>query len=89
MVLAFLKLEVFTMIGKEKLERINTLAKKSKSEGLTDKEKQEQHELRQEYLKNVRKSFKNQLKTMTVVDREGNDVTPQKLRDMQERERKH
>ncbi|MTW84887.1 DUF896 domain-containing protein [Virgibacillus dakarensis] len=77
------------MIGKEKLERINTLAKKSKSEGLTDKEKQEQHELRQEYLKNVRKSFKNQLKTMTVVDWEGNDVTPQKLRDMQERERKH
>ncbi|WP_106497540.1 DUF896 domain-containing protein [Lentibacillus sp. Marseille-P4043] len=71
------------MIAKEKLDRINKLANKSKTEGLTDKEKKEQKELRQEYLQNVRKSFKNQFKTMTVVDREGNDVTPQKLRDLQ------
>ncbi len=75
--------EVFFMIAKEKLDRINKLANKSKTEGLTDKEKKEQKELRQEYLQNVRKSFKNQFKTMTVVDREGNDVTPQKLRDLQ------
>ncbi|MGY0691649.1 DUF896 domain-containing protein [Virgibacillus sp. FSP13] len=77
------------MIAKEKLDRINKLAKKSKSEGLTDKEKKEQKELRQEYLQNVRKSFKNQFKTMTVVDREGNDVTPQKLRDFQEKNKGH
>lgn len=77
------------MISKEKLDRINELARKSKSDGLTDKEQKERHELRQEYLQNVRKSFKNELKSMTVVDKEGNDVTPQKLRDMQEREKKH
>lgn len=77
------------MISKEKLERINKLAKKSKEEGLTDKEKTEQKELRQEYLQNVRKSFKNQFKSMTVMDQEGNDVTPDKVRDLQERNKKH
>lgn len=77
------------MISKEKLNRINDLAHKSKSTGLTDEEQKERKELRQEYLQNVRKSFKNQLKSMTVMDKEGQDVTPQKLRDMQEQEKKH
>ncbi len=76
------------MISKEKLERINELAKKSKEEGLTVKEQTEQKALREEYLQNVRKSFKNQLKSMTVKDPEGNDVTPRKVRDMQERNKK-
>ncbi|WP_284140044.1 MULTISPECIES: DUF896 domain-containing protein [unclassified Virgibacillus] len=77
------------MISKQKLERINFLAKKAKNEGLTNAEKEEQAELRQEYLKNVRKSFKNQFKTMTVIDPAGNDVTPQKVRDLQERNKKN
>lgn len=77
------------MLSKEKLERINLLAKKAKNEGLSDKEKEEQKRLREEYLTNVRRSFKNQLKTMTVIDPAGNDVTPQKLRDEQERNKKH
>ncbi|HLS09970.1 DUF896 domain-containing protein [Lentibacillus sp.] len=77
------------MISKEKLNRINQLAKKSKEEGLTVKEQAEQKNLRQEYLQNVRKSFKNQLKSMTVKDPEGNDVTPQKVRDLQDRNKKH
>ncbi|TMN23653.1 DUF896 domain-containing protein [Lentibacillus cibarius] len=77
------------MISKEKLERINKLAKKSKEEGLTVKEQAEQKELREEYLQNVRKSFKNQLKSMTVKDPEGEDVTPKKVRDLQEKDKKH
>jgi uncharacterized protein YnzC (UPF0291/DUF896 family) len=78
------------LLSKEKLSRINELSKKAKStEGLTEKEKIEQKQLREEYLNNVRSSFKNQLKTLTVIDPAGNDVTPQKLRDMQERNRKH
>lgn len=77
------------MLTKEKLNRINTLAKKAKTDGLTEEEKKEQKALREEYLNNVRKSFKNQMKTMTVVDPEGNDVTPQKVKDLQERNRKH
>jgi len=77
------------MLSKEKLNRINELARKSKADGLSDKERQEQKELREEYLKNVRSSFKNQLKSMSVVDPEGKDVTPEKLRNMQERNKKH
>ncbi|WP_090083319.1 DUF896 domain-containing protein [Lentibacillus persicus] len=77
------------MISNEKLERINQLAKKSKEEGLTLKEQTEQKELRQEYLQNVRSSFKNQFKSMTVKDPEGNDVTPQKVRDLQNKNNKH
>ena len=34
------------MLKKEKLERINHLAKKSKEQGLTDEEKKEQEALR-------------------------------------------
>ncbi|WP_339215157.1 DUF896 domain-containing protein [Ornithinibacillus sp. FSL M8-0202] len=78
------------MISKEKLDRINALAKKAKTaEGLTKDEERERKKLREEYLGNVRNSFKNQLKTMTVIDPAGNDVTPKKLRDMQERNQKH
>ena len=47
------------MMTKEKLERINYLAKKSKREGLTKTEKLEQERLRSEYIQNLRKSFKN------------------------------
>ena len=76
------------MLSKDKLERINYLARKAKEEGLSEKEKKEQKELREAYLKNVRSSFKNQFKTMKVVDPKGNDVTPQKVKDMQKRNKK-
>ncbi|GAB4072668.1 DUF896 domain-containing protein [Barrientosiimonas marina] len=76
------------MIEKEKLNRINELAHKAKEDGLTDGEKKEQKELREEYLQNVRKSFKNELKSMSVRDPAGNDVTPQKVRDLQKKNKK-
>ncbi len=75
------------MISKNELERINELARKSKEEGLTKKEKNEQYTLRQAYLKGIRKSFKNQLHSVKVIDPEGTDVTPQKLKDEQNKER--
>ncbi|MFQ3543237.1 DUF896 domain-containing protein [Halobacillus rhizosphaerae] len=77
------------MLSKEKINRINELANKSKQEGLTKSEKEEQKELRQQYLGNVRKSFKNQLKGMKVIDPNGKDVTPEKLKQMQKNEKKH
>lgn len=70
------------MITKKKLARINELAKKSKTTDLTATEKKEQAKLRQEYLQNIRESFTNQFSSMTVVDREGNDVTPQKVKNL-------
>ena len=68
------------MMTNDKLERINYLAKKSKNEGLTKQEKEEQQALRAEYIKNVRKSFKNQINSLTVIDPLGNDVTPEKVK---------
>lgn len=64
------------------LARINALAHKAKSEGLTDAEKIEQKKLRNMYLTSIRESFTEQFKTMTVLDPEGNDVTPEKVKDL-------
>ncbi|MBB5174435.1 DUF896 domain-containing protein [Texcoconibacillus texcoconensis] len=73
------------MLSQDKITRINELAKKKKESGLTKAEEKEQKSLREEYLKSVRKSFKNQLHSMKVVDEEGNDVTPEKLKKSKER----
>ena len=73
------------MMSKDKLNRINYLAKKSKTNGLTEEEKQEQKILRKEYLKNIRKSFTNQLSTLTVIDPEGKDVTPEKVKKLKKK----
>lgn len=70
------------MLSKEKINRINELSRKSKNEGLTKSEEKEQQSLRQEYIKTFRKSFKNQLSTVKVVDEEGTDVTPKKIKDL-------
>ena len=72
------------MLSKEKLARINELAKKSKTaEGLTTEEKSEQQDLRQEYLERFRGGMRNHIEGMKVMDDEGNDVTPDKLKEIQ------
>lgn len=57
---------------KEKIERINFLAKKAKSEGLTEEEKTEQKTLRDEYRAEFRKSLAGQLENTVVIDEYGN-----------------
>jgi uncharacterized protein YnzC (UPF0291/DUF896 family) len=54
------------LVSKEKLDRINELAKKSKVQPLTVAEKKEQKKLREEYLASFRKSFKNQLDNIEI-----------------------
>ncbi|MDD2190138.1 MAG: DUF896 domain-containing protein [Eubacteriales bacterium] len=56
------------MLLKEKMDRINVLAKKSKQETLTPDEKKEQEELRAEYLKSFREHFKRHLETIRFSD---------------------
>lgn len=55
-----------------RIDRINQLARKAKSEGLSDSEKKEQQELRQEYLAAFRNSLSSTLEKVIVVDPEGN-----------------
>ena len=55
----------------EKVNRINFLAKKSKTEGLTDAEKQEQQKLRQEYLAEWRMGVVQVLDYTYIMDENG------------------
>lgn len=66
---------------KEKVERINQLARKAKAEGLTSEELVEQKQLRDEYIAAYRESLREQLHSITVIDKEGNDITPEKLKE--------
>lgn len=43
------------------VERINFLYKKSKGEGLTEEEKEEQQKLRRHYIDSVKRNFRSQL----------------------------
>ena len=72
------------MLSKEKIARINELSKKSKTLGLTAEEAKEQKELRAEYLQSFRKSMANTIEGLTIIDPEGNDVTPDKLKMVKE-----
>ena len=57
---------------KQKIDRINVLAKKSKAEGLTPEEKAEQKQLRDEYIAEYRANLKAQLDNTVIVDADGN-----------------
>jgi len=65
------------------LARINELAHKAKAEGLTDDEIAERDHLRKQYLKLFRESFKSQVEMMQVYDKNGKEVTPEKVREIQ------
>ena len=67
----------------KKIARINELAKKKKTEGLTSAEKVEQAKLREEYIEGYRRSVRHHIEGIKIVDEEGNDVTPEKLRQVQ------
>ena len=54
---------------KAKINRINELAKKSKTEGLTSAEKNEQKILRQEFLAEIRADVKASLDNIEIVDK--------------------
>ncbi len=54
-----------------KIDRINTLAHKAKSVGLTEEEKKEQAELRQEYLASVRNNLRAQLNNVSIKEKDG------------------
>lgn len=76
------------MIEKHKLDRINELANKKKNQGLTELEGKEHTKLRAEYLQNFRNSFKKTIENSKVIDPSGNDVTPEKVKEIQRQNNK-
>ena len=67
-------------IDQKLIDRINVLKRKKKAEGLTEQEAAEQQALRKEYIKQFRAGFEQQLTSIKVVDEEGNDITPEKIK---------
>jgi len=65
------------------LVRINELAHKAKETKLTAAEEAERADLRQQYLKLFRESFRSQVEMMQVYDKNGKEVTPEKVRQVQ------
>ena len=70
-------------MNEKKSQRINELARKKKTVGLTGAEKVEQAELRKEYIEGYRRSLLHHIAGIKLVDEEGNDVTPEKLKQLQ------
>ncbi|MGP1441894.1 MAG: DUF896 domain-containing protein [Anaerovoracaceae bacterium] len=59
-------------ITQDKIDRINALARKAKSdEGLTDEEIRERQKLRQEYIESFRGNLESQLKNIRIIDENG------------------
>lgn len=67
------------MITQEKIDRINELARKSKTAGLSSVEKEEQASLRQEYIDAYKASLRSQLDSTVILRPDG---SKQKLSDL-------
>lgn len=59
------------MTVEQMTKRINELYHKSQSGGLTDAEKEEQKQLRQAYVANVRANLRGQLNHISIVEKDG------------------
>lgn len=60
------------MMEQSKIDRINFLARKSRTEELTPEEKEEQALLRREYIDSFKRSLVGQLENTYIVDEKGN-----------------
>ena len=60
----------------EKIERINALAHKAKSVGLTEEEKKERELLRKEYIAYVRLNLRTQLDNIDIKEADGYSSKP-------------
>ncbi len=73
----------------ENIKRINALARKKKKEGLTPSELEEQARLRQDYIEGYRRSVRAHIEGIKLVNEEGKDVTPEKLKEIQRQKGLH
>lgn len=71
------------MLSQEKLDRINELSRKNQDGTITEEEQKERKALHEEYLEAFRGGWRNTIEGLKIVDPEGNDVTPDKLKKIQ------
>ena len=69
---------VIGMNMEERIARINELYHKSQAEGLSEEEKEEQAQLRKEYVESIRANMKSQLDSIVVQHPDG---SREKLKD--------
>ena len=77
------------MLSDDKIKRINELAKKKKDGTLTEEEAKERQALHKEYLAAFRGGMRNTIEGMKIVDKAGNDVTPDKVKRIQKEKGLH
>ncbi len=58
-------------MDESRIKRINELYHKSKAEGLTSAEKEEQAKLRAEYLAAIRANIRGQLNQIDIINKDG------------------
>lgn len=71
-------------MNEEDIKRINELYRKSKTEGLSDAEKQEQAALRLAYIESVRANLRSELDRITIVNPDGSKTEVKDLRKRKE-----
>ena len=59
-------------MDEKRISRINELAAKSRAEGETEEEKNEQAQLRSEYIASYKQSLIGHLENVRIVDEKGN-----------------
>ena len=64
----------------EKIKRINELYHKSQGEGLTEEEKEEQKQLRQDYVASIRNNLSAELKNIRIVEPDGSLTKIRKIK---------
>lgn len=70
------------MLKPIKMKRLNELAKLKREGTLTEAQMQEQKELQKEYLAVFRTGMMETIENTKIIDPEGNDVTPDKVKAM-------
>lgn len=66
------------MMTEKEIERINELARKSKTQGLSEEEKVEQKNLRVKYINSFKESLEGQLNNIVIVEPDGSKHKVQK-----------
>ncbi|MBI0110845.1 DUF896 domain-containing protein [Lactobacillus sp. W8093] len=65
------------------INRINELYHKKKSSDLTAAEEDERKKLHQEFIKNFRAGFKQDVENLVIIDKNGKEITSEKAKKAQ------